>query len=155
MDTELAPGAYRAVESNEDTGNTILGIVELADDGRLKSLVVEKGCDAALADVVNYLNAKASLAVEVAPPPGARPHAVYTQEVTRDEPQIRQAVADYLRKYYSITLEPVPLDLLPVGVGVEEDYRDDPYRPLPELPSQSLPSLARSRPAPAPPPTPE
>jgi hypothetical protein len=152
MDTEIATGAYRVVEFDEDTGNTILGVVELTADGRLQSLIVEEGCDEELAEVIDYMNAKESLSVEVAPPEGARPHQVFTQIVERGEPLFRQALADYLGKYYGITLEPAPPDSLPVGVGPEEDYRDDAYRPLPETGPVRQPDLAPPKP-PAPRPT--
>jgi hypothetical protein len=141
MDTALAPGAYRAVEFDEETGNTILGIVELKDDGRLASLVVEEGCDEQLAEVIDYMNAKESLSLEVAPPEGARPHQVFTQLIERGEPLFRQALAVYLNKYYGITLEPAPPGSLPPGVGPQEDYRDDPYRPLPAAEPEVPPDL--------------
>jgi len=142
MDTEFAPGAYRAVALDEETGNTILGIVELTDDGHLKPLVVEEDCDEALNDFVNFLNSKDSLSIEAAPPADAEPHEVYSEEVTRNEARFRPALADYLQKYYGIMLQPVPLDLLPAGVGPQTDYRDDPYRPLPPAVLQRTPDLA-------------
>src|SRR5688572_15504756 len=132
MDTLLAPGAYRAVEFDEETGNTSLGVVELTEDGRLKTLVAEEGSEEELAELVEYMNSKDSLRVEVAPPEDAQPHQLFSRSVERDEPEFRAALADYLKKYYGITLEPAPLEELPPGVGPLEDYRDDPYRPVPE-----------------------
>jgi hypothetical protein len=142
MDTELAPGAYRAVEFDEEAGNTVLGLVVLADDGRLQPLVVEEGYEEELGEIVDDMNAKEDLRVEVAPPEGAEQHQLFRQVIKRGEPLFRQALADYLKKYYGVTLEPAPPDSLPAGVGPQTDYRDDPYRRLPVGEPEVAPDLA-------------
>ena len=82
------------------------------------------------------------------PPAGAKRHEVFSRDVERGEPEFRAALADYLKKYYDITLEPAPLEELPPGVGPLEDYRDDPYRPMPEGKPERLPDLAPRSPPP-------
>ena len=145
MDTELAPGAYRVVEFDEDTGNTVLGVVELTQDGRLQPLVAEEGYNEQLGEVIDDMNAKEDLRMEVAPPEDAEPHQLFRQQVKRGEPLFRQALADYLNKFYGITLEPAPPGSWPAGVGPQTDYRDDPYRPLPEAKPEPVPDLAQPR----------
>lgn len=131
MTTTITPGAYVAVQSDEDEGNAVLGVVELAKNGKLTALIVEEAGKATLPKLVDYMNGKTVLEVEVAPPEGSPRHAKVTADVLPGQPEYLPAVVDYLARYYDVQLEPAPPGSLPVGVGPQEEYRDDPYMDLP------------------------
>lgn len=145
MSETINAGNWRAVSEDDDGMPALVGYLGITDDGRLSLLGAEEGEEEDLQELVSYMNEKEGLDIEVEPPEDARPHAVYTRTVARDEPEFLGALADYLDRYYDIRLEPARPEELPPGAT---DYRDDPYREDLDV----APPRRELAPKPAPPP---
>ena len=128
MASSIQAGDFRASTVDETGLREALGVVSIAEDGRLTLLEAEPEHDAELTDVIDYVNGKTSFNVEAPPPEDAPPHAIVTREVRRGAPEFIIALADYIERYYGVELQPLagPDALypdLPAG-----NYRDDPYQ---------------------------
>jgi hypothetical protein len=137
MNDSMTAGTWRVVGRGEDGLLAALGIVSIASDGRLEVLGAEPDEAEDLQDVVDELNGKAFIGVEVAPGDDEPDHAIVKRAVTRDDPAFLDALAGYLERYYDIHFEALdenamPLEALPTrpaGADVYGHIEPSPPRP--------------------------
>ncbi len=105
-DQAKRPVFRAALVDDETEEETPLGRVAVGDAGALILLEAVPGQEDFLANLLRDINAKEAFRLKVPPPPEAEPFEVYGQLTRRTDPDILDAVRNYLETYYDVVLTP-------------------------------------------------
>jgi hypothetical protein len=105
MADETVTQSLSVYRPDDETGaETVIGKVDLAADGRLTLRAAAPDQKKFLAAVVQNLNGKDVLHLEIPPDPGDPPFVVKTRPVARGDADFLTALNEYLGKYYKLSL---------------------------------------------------
>ena len=85
----------------------IVGTIAIAKSGEMRLVASQDEFGTVLTAIIGEINAKTTLTIKTAPPPGAEPCAFSWREVARDTPDILWAISRYLQDRYDMDLIPV------------------------------------------------
>src|SRR5262245_56153481 len=94
--------------SGEDDELTEIGKVSFGAHGELTLLSANTGFQSALENVLRAVNAETELRIKVPPPPEAAPLSLFRRTVKRDEPDLLEAMCDYMEQKYDLFLAQEP-----------------------------------------------
>jgi len=81
-----------------------IGKVAFGERGKLTLLSASAAFRSALESVIAAVNEQDELRIKVPPPPEAEPMSVFRRTVTRDEPDLLEAMCDYTEQKYNLHL---------------------------------------------------
>lgn len=97
----------RATLVDEETGaETTLGRVTVNDAAELALVETAPGHEAFLTGLISDINAKGAFRLKALPPPEAEQFELYGQVVSRSDPNVVDALREYLETYYDVQLTP-------------------------------------------------
>ena len=104
--SDAAPQRYTVTERQDDGSSRTLGQVSL--DALCKMTVVGAEPDGAelLGKIVERMNNKPVMHVDMPPPPNAPRYALASRLVQRGDPEFQTQLEAQLRQYYDIELRP-------------------------------------------------
>jgi hypothetical protein len=92
--------------NTEDESPTAIGKVSVGERGKLTLVDCDPAFAAAIKNVVEAVNGKDKLRVKSPPPPEADPTGIVWRSVERDDPELLEALGEYLRQKYDLYLVP-------------------------------------------------
>lgn len=100
------PGSARfAVYKGEASEFTVpIGTIAIGQRGRIDVLDADAGYAEALRGVIDGVNALDELRIKTAPPPEAEPGALYRRNVSRDDPDLLDAIGEFLEQKYDLRI---------------------------------------------------
>jgi hypothetical protein len=105
MADETAVQSLSVYQPDAETGaETVIGKVDMAADGRLKLRAAIPAHKKALAALVQNLNGKDVLHLDVPPGPDDPRFAVSSRPVARGDADFLAALNEYVGKYYKLSL---------------------------------------------------
>ena len=92
--------------NSDDENPTPIGKVSVGERGMLKLVDSDPAFKDALKNIVDAVNGKEKLRVKSPPPPEAHPTAIVWRSVERDDPELLQALSEYLEQKYELFVAP-------------------------------------------------
>src|SRR6266446_2916758 len=90
--------------TGDDGDLTEIGKISFGERGNLTLLSAGPGFQSALENILAAVNAQEELRIKVPPPPEAEAMSLFRRSVKRDEPDLLQAMCDYMEQKYDLYL---------------------------------------------------
>lgn len=97
---------FRVLRREDDDSLREIGQVTVGDAGRMTLVDASGAFRLPLQDIVDTVNALDELRIKVPPPPGAAPGSLFRRSFARSEPDVLDALREYLDQKYDLVLEP-------------------------------------------------
>lgn len=104
MSEDSGPARFAVYQGEANEFTVPIGKVAIGQRGRIALLEADAGYAEALRGVIDGVNSLDELRIKTAPPPEAEPGALYRRNVSRDDPDLLDALGEFLEQKYDLRI---------------------------------------------------
>jgi hypothetical protein len=104
MSETSAPARFAVYQGEVSEFTVPIGRIAIGSRGHVEVLEADEGYAEALRGVIDGVNALDELRIKTAPPPEAEPGALYRRTVSRDDPDLLDALGEFLEQKYDLRI---------------------------------------------------